>query len=215
MKTIVVPERTPWPELEEASATHRRLEAELREAYKDEQAAHATKRAAVDADRRALAEAYKAEGKEPDAKAVERAERDLSAVIRRREALELAVREQEEEIRQLVAERSAEWLADLERRQEEKRDGTRELFEQLAAELDQIGQLTRLAGFVRNPDARKLGAAWDPPVPELVARNGDAYTLGQVVAALRTTFDPPARETPPAPAIGGSLKVLLQGSEAA
>ena len=191
------PKSTPWPQLDAEAANLTRLHTELREAQDAAGNAKQAQRAAVEKDRRALAKAMREGKPEPKESAVAKADAALAAAERRREALQLAVDEQEDRILALVEENRDVWAADVDRAQEKVRERQRRALDEIRAAANDAADVGRLRAFLERPDGKGAAATWNPHVSGLVGRSGEPYHLGDVVDALSATVDPPA--TPEAP----------------
>lgn len=154
--------------------------------------------AAVEADRRAYADAIRAGKADPGTKAVERLDADLTATRRRSEALAVAVAAAQEELVSTVEARRAAWGAEIDRRVAKDRAEVSKAVEALGAARDKLSESLSLAGWLsRFP----LKTAWMPPsalahVPGLTSPNGDPHPWPVVLAALRRYGEPPAPRPP-------------------
>jgi hypothetical protein len=213
-----VPRPAPWPELEEAAETLRRLESDYNAPFEKALAAGTGLVETQDADRRARATALR-EGTKPPAARAPKAQKALEETEEHRDALREAIVQQKQVIVELVGEHP-EWEADADRLAVEARNAARTALDVAAQACERVANAEAVRTFLANPEGVKAKTTWNPVLERLPAPHGGGHTLVTALDALRHALDTaPERQTLDQHGrplqVGGSLKVLLQGSEAA
>jgi len=204
-----VPE-PPWPALAEPLEAYRRMTGEAAAARARLDQLERGRRAAVDADRRAIGAARRAGEPVPPATAVEEADRALAEARRELEGVEQGLADLAVEVRRLVGEHRAEWAADMVEAAEIARRSAEEALAALVGAHTRWRDVSAWVGWVASPEH---GWRAHPGVVEaLVQRSGEPTDAPSVLAALAEFYGPaPAR--PPA-ALPRLQEVTTEGEAA-
>lgn len=161
-----------WPELQEKLKEVESLGRQYEEATREARDLDNGRREAEAKDSKAYAHAIREGGKDPGPKNVQKLEKDLAALDRRRDALQIATREAGAELNNLIVGRRREWRTEV---QERMPDAKRQLSEAVAAVREARAHLHALQG---------LGAWLQEP------QRGYSKDAGNVTQILHLTGQP-------------------------
>jgi hypothetical protein len=184
-----IPVESPWPELNEATQTHRDLVEEHAAAIDRARAAVQAANEAQAHDKRELGAALREKRKEPSPTAP-KAEAARQAAEQRRDGIAEGIRQQESVIRDLIREHQAEWQADVDRVAEKARAAAVEALDAAATACARVAEAERLRRFLENPDNPKATLRWSPPLRGLPAPHGGLHDLDAALGALRQALEP-------------------------
>ncbi len=176
---------TRWAQLEGAKAQHARLHDELLRSRRTMEELAAARDVATAEDRALLAKALRDNTAHPGTEKIAELDGRIAAEQRQLEALELAVRESEDEITAVVERHRTRWQAEQERAVAKARATLERQLAQYAAARHELLEQLRLAVFLRDYPAawrgKATGSGW---VFSLIAESGEPLPWTSVLAAL-------------------------------
>ncbi len=176
---------TRWTPLEQAKAQHARLHDELLRSRRTLEELAAARDVAVGEDRALLAKALRDSTPHPGTDTIDELDRRIAAEQRQLEALELAVRESEDEITAVVERHRERWQAEHERAVAKARATLERKLGDYAGARHELLEQLRLAVFLRDYPAawrgKATGSGW---IFTLLAESGEPLPWTSVLAAL-------------------------------
>lgn len=192
-KLLALPPTTPRKLLETARQGHAKLQEELREVDQRLERLALEREGAIKADRVALAHALREGKEEPDDRSVQKVDKAIAAAVRRREALELALDDSEQELVALVAEHRDTWVGEQEQAVAAVHAKLQSALAGYLAARNELSEARALARWVAGfPETSPTYRPVDPPVTGLKRANGEPFFWPEVAAALSTDAEPPS-----------------------
>jgi hypothetical protein len=173
--------------VEPLRAEHVKISADLRSTQRTLAAADVDRRRAANEDAAALAAALRAGEKDRGPKAAAALEKELVEQQRRGNALFLARADIERDVTQLLASRSAEWLAEAEATIDAHRVDAAAALDALDAALAGLAKAKAVRAWITAP-TRSVGLVI-PKVPALRGTSGEPMHLAEVVAGVRALLE--------------------------
>lgn len=148
---------------------------------------------AVEDDRALYATAIRKGKADPGQQAVEKLDAEMLATRRRTEALAVAVRDAEADLRAAIAKAKGEWAALLKRQAAEARDHYDFAVAAVEGATERLREVNGIQAWLDRFPAERLFYKPGGPtrLPSLQSRSGEGYLFDTVLEALRTVNAPP------------------------